>query len=514
MLHERDVWLLDQKINMRGLQVDLQFVAKAALIVGELNQRLNAEVKRITGEWATATSQVKKLQIWMACEGFPVESLRKDVVTEMLTKRDLDHSVRELLELRQEGAKSSVSKLNALLNSTCADGRARDNLMYHAASTGRWGGKGFQPQNLPRLVKQIVPYLKNAIDIISDGCTTDEFIAAVKKWELDHNEKAAAKAKAKGVDPDPYFVFRPLDVISCCLRPCIIAAPGKKLILADYSSVEARGVAWVALAQELLKVFRSGGDPYLYMACLIYNKPQGTFTKEGNPKERQLGKTAVLGLGYQMGAAKFLASCEKERIFILESEAEKVVAAYREGNPEIPEFWKEIENAAFEAVNSRSQLVTSVGGRRVKFARQGTWLYMQLPSGRLLSYADPRILQREMPWLDGRTGGKAKKWCVSYMGVDSLTHQWKRQYGYGGKWTENLVQALCRDLLAEGMLRLEAHGYPLVLTVHDEAVGEVEEGFGTVEEFENLMAKPPDWASDFPLTAEAEWGYRYKLGAH
>jgi DNA polymerase len=242
--------------------------------------------------------------------------------------------------------------------------------MYHAASTGRWGGKGFQPQNLPRLVREIIPYIPEALDMVRDGCTTDEFIAATKRWELDCEERNQAGAKKKGIDPEPYFVFRPLDVISCCLRPCIIAGDGNELILADYSSVEARGVAWVATAQELLNVFATGGDPYLYMACLTYSVPQGTFNKDDHKKERQLGKTAVLGLGYQMGWLKFLTSCEKERIFLTEAEARNVVSAYRDNNPEIPDFWKEIETAAFEAVSSNSGLVTGAGGGKARFARQ------------------------------------------------------------------------------------------------------------------------------------------------
>jgi len=501
MLYERDVWLLDQEINRRGVQVDMRFVARAAVIVGELAEQLNREVAQITNDFVKTTNQVKKLQVWMACEGLPVENLRKHVVAELLS-RDLDREIREVLELRQAGAKSSTAKLNAMLNRTCADGRMRDNLVYHAASTGRWGGQGAQLQNLPRPIKEISPYFGKAIEIIRGGCSTEVFVQAVKTWEAEHNAKAAAREA-------PSFVFRPLDVISCCLRSCIIAARGNDLILADYNAIEARGLSWLALAKELLGVFQRGEDPYLFMACLIYGKPRGTFSKEDHPKERQLGKTAVLGLGYGMGGQKFLSTCERERIFITEVEAARIVAIYREGNPEIPKFWKEIDAAALEAVNSRSSLVTTAGHGRIKFARKGTWLWMCLPSGRVISYPDPRIVQREMPWKDERTGMPAKKWCVSYMGVDSLTHQWKRQYGYGGRWTENAVQGMCRDLLAEAMLCLEANGYPVVLCVHDEAVSEVPLGFGSVREYEALMCQQPDWATDFPIAAEGQRGLRY-----
>jgi len=136
---------------------------------------------------------------------------------------------------------------------------------------------------------------------------------------------------------------------------------------------------------------------------------------------------------------------------------------------------------------------------------------MQLPSGRVLHYADPRLVQRDMPWEDARTGKQAKKWWVSYMGVDSVTHNWRRQYGYGGLWTENAVQGLCADLLTEGMLDIEGAGYPLVLSVHDEGVSEVPVGFGSVKEYEGLMTRPKDWAVGFPLAAEGERGWRYKI---
>jgi DNA polymerase bacteriophage-type len=506
MMDERAVWLLDQAINRRGVQIDVQFVARAAVIVGELTRALNAEIADLTNQFVTTTSQVKKLQIWMACEGVRVDSLRKDVITEMLTRPDLDERVREAFELRQAGAKSSTAKLNALINRTCADGRIRDNLMYHAASTGRWGGKGFQPQNLPRPIKEMSPYIAQAINIIRDGCTTEEFVEYVQACEAEYLLKWASKPHKEGELP---IAFRPLDMISCCLRPCIIAAPGHELILADYSSIEARGTAWLALAQTLLGVFQTGGDPYLYMACLIDNVPQGTYNKDDHPGPRQRGKVAVLGLGYQMGGTKFQATCHKERIFITEEEAQRIVDVYREGNPEIPELWKELENAAFEAVSSNSGLVTTAGHGRIRFARQGTWLYMEVPSGRVLSYADPRIIQRDMPWIDNRTRQQAKKWCVSYMGVDSMTHQWKRQYGYGGKWCENAVQALCRDLLAGAMLRLEAKGYPVVLSVHDEAISEVPLGHGSVKEYEAIMSEQPAWALDFPIQAEGNRGVRY-----
>jgi DNA polymerase len=502
---QRRVWLLNERMNERGVAVDMKFARQAAAMVKEVSTDLNAELAQLTGDFVKSTNQAQRLKVWMACNGVPVETLRKDVVADLL-KRDLGPSLHQVIELRQEGAKSSTAKFNALLNRTCIDDRIRDNLMYHAASTGRFGGKGFQPQNLMRLIKEFTPYLPRAIDMIRGGCSRAEFCMALQLWEAEHNEKAQKKGEL-------YLPFRPLDVIACCLRPCLVGDPNMELILADFSSVEARGTAWLFDAADLLEVFRSGGDPYLYQACIIYKVAQGTFNKDDHPRERQLGKKTVLGCGYQMGWLKFLASCltELPPIILSDEEAQAAVRGYREGNPEIPEGWKDMERAAFQAVSDASQPIVSAAGGKIKFAKRGSWLYMQLPSGRVLHYADPRLVQRDMPWEDARTGKQAKKWWVSYMGVDSVTHNWRRQYGYGGLWTENAVQGLCADLLTEGMLDIEGAGYPLVLSVHDEGVSEVPVGFGSVKEYEGLMTRPKDWAVGFPLAAEGERGWRYKI---
>lgn len=288
--------------------------------------------------------------------------------------------------------------------------------------------------------------------------------------------------------------------------------PGRthELIVADYNAIECRGTAWLAGARDLLSVFQRGEDPYLYQACLIYGVPQGTFTKKDiTPRLR--GKVTVLGCGYQMGWEKFQTTCRLQTppILLTKEEARDIVKSYREGNPEIPELWKELERGALQAVKKPGAPMWCAS-KRICFIRKGTWLWMRLPSGRLLYYADPRLGMREMPWIDRETNEPAKKLCVSFMGVNSTTHRWTRQWAYGGLWTENAVQALCRDLLVAALLRLEEAGYPIVLSVHDEAIAEVPIGFGSVEEFERLMEMAPDWAEGFPIKAEGWRGTRYK----
>jgi DNA polymerase len=388
-------------------------------------------------------------------------------------------------------------------------------------------------------------YVDDCIELVRSGCDLDTFKGAMAQWQADQN----LNAEERHENP---IQFRGLDMISVCLRPCLIAGsltaatptdtdgatsgssfvglqsvgtasveaiapvgsvrPLKKtndLIIADYNAIEARGTAWLAGAKNLLGVFARQEDPYLYQACHIYHVPQGTFTKK-DLMQRQLGKKTVLACGYQMGWENFQTQCRMETppIILSDPEAKEVVKAYREGNPEIPDLWKELERGALQAVLHPETRVECAGGKIVWY-RKGTWLYMRLPSGRLLSYADPHVALRDMPWLNDY-GEQAKKRCVGFMGINSKTHRWSRQWGYGGLWTENAVQAICRDLLMAALLRLEAAGYPIVLSVHDEAVAEVPVDFGSVAEFEEIMCVAPDWAEGFPIKAEGWRGARYK----
>ncbi len=488
---EREVWILDQKMNERGVLVDQELLPKCEKIVAKAVKELNDQSSFLTD--GLLATQVQKLRWWLSFEGLHAKDLTKDTIKGLLESTQLDACVQQALELRQEAAKSSTSKLKAYAARSCADGRMRDNLMYHGAGTGRWSGRGAQLQNLPSRFMISKDQVAAALEMISEGWSGDD----MRPW-----------------------IDTPLETVSACLRGLIIAPPGHDLIACDYNAIEARGTAWLALCEGLLGVFERGEDPYLYMASKIYDyidlshvnwkdKREVAELKLRYAKERQLGKIAVLGLGYQMGWEKFIATCAKERILITDVEAQDVVFAYRNGNFEIPELWGDLELAAIEAVAHRGHIY-KVADDRIRFLCQGNWLFMGLPSRRLLSYAYPSIKKREMPWIDERTGRKATKWGVTFMGQDSLTHKWKQQHAYGGKWCENAIQALCRDLLAEAMLRLEAAGYPQIVSVHDETVSEVVEGFGSVGEVERIMCASEQWAATMPVAAEGWRGKRYR----
>lgn len=285
-----------------------------------------------------------------------------------------------------------------------------------------------------------------------------------------------------------------------------IAAPNHELIAADYNAVEARGLAWLAGASKMLGIFQNGECPYLHMASLIYHRPPQSF--DPSSRERKLGKKAILGLGYQMGLETFLEACEKEGIFIRPQEACDIVSVYRDANLEIPALWRELEDAAIEAVRNEGKPVQCAQGR-IAFGKLRSWLYMRLPSGRLLAYNSPELRKQEKPWT-GSDDKPGQKWGVSFFGMDGDTHKWCRQDAYGGLWVQNATQGLCRDVLANAMLKVEASGYPVLLSVHDEIVSEVREGTGDVAAFERIMCNPPDWAADLPLKAEGWRDRRYR----
>ena len=474
---EREVWLLDQRVNDRGVSVDLPVVRNARGIVEQRLKELNTELNHITGGAVGSATQIVKLVAWLRSRGVTApgkvegNGLDKEEVR-ILLKGDLPADCRRALEIRLEAAKTSTAKLEAFIQRASADGRMRDNLVYYGAGrTGRWSGKGAQLQNVPRPPANIksveIEWVLKVIDL---------------GWNIGDIEKLT--------------VVQGLEIISACLRAMLMASLGHDLTAADYNAIEARGLAWLAGADRMLRIFARGEDPYLDMAAQIYQQPTNNFSKTS--PERQLGKAAILGLGYQMGAERFKDTCEKQGVPITEEFAETVKRIYRQSNPEIVQLWAELQEAAIRAVQNEGIWVEAANGL-LGFIREGAWLYLKLPSGRLLSYANPRYELAETRF--------GLRWSVTFEGVNSVTHKWERQQAYGGKWCENAVQAICRDLLANAMLNLEAAGYSIVLSVHDEIVAEVPEEFGSTEEFEEIMCRLPDWANGFPIKAE---GWRAK----
>lgn len=458
---ERAVYLLDQRYNDRGVLLDSE-LALAARSLAEIElDRQNALVYEATDGRVESVTRVARLKEWLGERGLEAPSLNKAALRELLTE-DLPSDVQAALMARAEAAKASVAKIDAMLRCRSADGRMRGMLLYHGAGTGRWSGRLVQPQNFPRPELQD-DQIEPTIQAVLDGAPQS------------------------------------LATISSLLRSMLIAAPGCEFVCADFTGIELRVLAWVAGQHDLVEKLRRGEKLYHQMGSTIFGCAPTEIIKPS--PEYTVAKNTVLGCGFGMGHKKFRSQLkEKEGIEVSEELATRAVDAYRSDYPAIPQFWHDINAAALSAVGSPGEIFTS---GPVKYTKRGGYLWSILPSGRPLAYAQPKIVDRETPWGELRP-------AVEFSGVNGYTRRWERMSLYGGLLTENVVQAIARDLLAEAMLRAEARGYTGLLTVHDEILSEVPEGFGSVKEFEGIMSELPAWAHGCPVAAEGWRGRRYR----
>ncbi len=503
---ETRIFLMDQKINDRGFQLDRQAVTTALSLIAEENAKLNTELAEVTDGYVAAATKRADMKVWFASEGLDLNDTQGATLDAVLLDSSLSVRARRAVELMRALGRSSTAKYQRMLDWAGADFRIRGGLLYHGASTGRWSGSGVQPHNFPKLSPKPVGQEKDDPEDMNhlwDALTSEERDFIVTHY--------------KGV----------MEALSAGLRGAIVAPPGRQLYVADFASIEARVLLWLAEDEDGLQLFRNHEDVYCDMASSIYGYPTN---KKDHPTERGMGKIAILGLGYQMGPSKFTDTCAKFGITIAAdvycqecgrgtrehgkethpfvytdgdedvTTSVKVVNAYRTKYWRVKQCWYDQEAAAIAAVQTRQP----VQCYNVRWVYRAPFLFCELPSGRRLTYPEPRVKETIMPW-------GASKPVLSYMGVDPRTRQWKRQTVYGGLLVENIVQAESRDLMAEGMLRAEKTGiYELVLSVHDELVAEAEKGQGSVKEFEALMSKCPRWATGCPVEAEGWTGKRYR----
>lgn len=468
-VRERRIWLVDQEINNRGVRIDTDLAGAALKIAEREIARQNALMDEATDGQVSKVTQVARLKEWIKAQGVEVDSLAKAALRELLSPDNfLSDDVRTALLARQEAAKSSISKIKAMFEALDTDGRVRGMLFYHGASTGRWSGKLVQPQNFPR-----------GLDVKKP----ESYIPRILQGEQ-----------------------LPLNVLAAVLRSMLFAAPGKKLMAADFAAVEARVLAWVAGEHRLLKLYREGESPYPEMGAVIYGVDKTEIIK---PSDRYtISKNTVLGAGFQMGPKRFRDQLwEQAGVRVTLEFAQSAIDAYRALNGKIKGLWWEMDDAAITATRNPDTPIIVGGGDRPKitFLNRGGYLWMTLPSGRSLAYARPRVVRKLMPWGTEKDG-------VTFEGVSTFTHQWSKQRGYGGYWTENAVQAIARDLLASAILRVNPPGapvYPIIMTVHDEIVSETEMD-ASLDDFSAMMKVVPKWAEGCPIDVESWEGERYR----
>lgn len=463
---EHQNWVLDQYINMTGVKMDRELIEGALELAARTNEKLSGRARKLTGlDNPNSVSQLKK---WIEeHSGLELESLNKATVAEILADKDGKELVKEVLKIRKELGKTSVKKYEAMQTCICPDGRIRGLLQFYGANrTGRFAGRLVQVQNLPR------NYIENL----------DTARNLVKRRQLE-----AIKAIYGDVP----------DTLSQLIRTAFIPGEGCRFLVADFSAIEARVLAWLAGEDWRLDVFRTHGKIYEASASAMFGVPIEKI-KKGNPEYalRGKGKVAELALGYQ-GGSRALVSMGALSMGLAEEELPDIVKRWRGSNQRIQDFWYTVENYAVEAVQYG---VVNTMPRGITLYRDANYFIIRLPSGRELFYYHPELV----------TNAFGKK-AVAFHGISQTSKKWERTETYGGKLTENIVQAVARDLLCSAMMNLYRAGYVINFHIHDEVILEVPEESGkNLEEAIRLMCTLPPWAEGLPLNAAGFEGYYYK----
>jgi DNA polymerase bacteriophage-type len=536
---EQRIWEMDQGMNLRGVLIDRKLAETALDLVAEAEKKMLSDLRDLTGDETLTARSRERIKAWLASQNMILENTQGATLDEWLDPYSDKHKALlrsnpraqqclSVLRIVREVNRTSTAKYSTALRMIAPDNRIRDLMMYHGASTGRWAGKGLQPHNFPR---GWVKDMEEACDIVLTGDL--KFIQAM------YGEV--------------------IDLLSSTLRGMFVATPGRDFMVADYSAIEARVIAWLAHEDEALRVFASGQCIYMDMATSIYGYQVNN--KVAQADERQMGKQAILGLGFGMGFVTFWQTCRKYNITFTEGQCKSIVGdqwtelkgyveshmakgldgkavetnkkarhtrrtriedegyvfdeilhelilmkfivdAYRKKYKNIVRMWSDVEAAAVKAIDTGKPVKSKLG--RCEFAVEGRFLKCYLPSGRALYYCDPILVNRTTPW------GEKRK-VIYFMGMDPYTKKWCKQSTYGGKLVENVTQATARDIMAEAMVAADEGGeYDVLLSVHDELIAEVDEGVGSVEEFEELMARQPAWAEGCPIQAEGWRGKRYR----
>lgn len=468
---ERQLYILDQEINDRGILIDSDMAKKAFKINEDYSKILREEVKHLTG--VDNPNSLPQLKKWMGdAIGKEIKSLAKEDVSNLLIEED-NEEVRGVLRLRQMLSKSSINKYTAMLNCICSDSRGHGFFQFYGANrTGRWAGRLVQLQNL---TKNYLPDLTLARETVKTG--------DYKQVELLYGDVS--------------------DTLSQLIRTTFVAPRGKTFAVADFSAIEARVTAWLAEENWRIGVFKGHGKIYEASASNMFGVP----IDEVDSALRQRGKVAELALGYQGGVGALTVMDIKGEI--PDEEKQGIVDRWRAASPRIVQLWKDIEACAKRAIKLGDGTVVKSKHRGLEFCSNGRVLTIKLPSGRKLFYCNPQIKPKTVRKPNGDTW---KAESIVYMGMDQVKKQWTMLDTYGGKLTENIVQAIARDLLADSMLRLDKEGFSIVMHVHDEVVCEVP----TVDQEEdlnimcNMMGEPVDWAEGLPLAAEGYLTPYYK----
>lgn len=459
---ERKMYVLDQNINDRGILVDMELAESAIAVDNTYTSILTQHAQQLT-RLENPNSPVQIRQWIEKATGCVVMSLSKETMPDLMKEFADYPDVIELLNIRKKLSKTSIKKYYAMLNCAMKDHRVRGTFQFYGANrTGRWAGRLLQLQNL-------------------------------SKNHISHIEVPREMIRARDWESVEMMYDDVADILSQLVRTALIASPGKVFSVADFSAIEARVISWLANEKWRMDVFRGDGKIYEATGAKMFNVPISAITKGSVLRDKS--KISELALGYEgsLGALKRMGG---ERMGLSDTEMVSLVRKWRSANPAIVDMWKEIDEASKEAV--RYQRPVSCTCRNIIFDCNGEFMTIQLPSGRKLFYYGPKFKDKKI----GCSTMPTRVLC--YQGVVQETKQWGEIDTYGGKLTENIVQAISRDLLGNSMLNLEANDYHPVCHIHDEVLCEVpeENAQAYYEEMASIMGTPPEWASDLPLRAD------------
>lgn len=509
--NELDLWLTDQRINFRGVHIDRGALEDCKAIIEQATARYTEELAHITGGACTSAMQTERIRGWLAGRGCHMASIDEDHVNDALAIDNLDPQARRVLEIRQVVGSASVKKVYAIDRRLPSDNRLKELFAFCGADrTGRWAGRGPQPQNLPNSGPKVE---------LCDGCGHYSVAGSEDctycgahggmalggaEWGPEAVEDALEAISTRSLDYVEHRFGNAVAAVSGCLRGLFSASPGHDLICSDYSAIEAVVLAALAGEEWRLEVFRTHGMIYEASASQITGVPLEEFaehkksTGEHHPLRKKIGKVAELASGYQ-GAVGAWKAFGADEFFDTDDEILDKVKAWRAASPRIVDLWYGLERAAKAAVQDPGRCYSYNG---MTYGVKGDVLYCRLLSGRFLAYHRPRLKQDVTPW-----GREVMK--LTFEGWNSDYKKgpigWQRMDTYGGKLAENVTQAHARDILAHGLQGVERAGYSVVLHVHDEVASEVVEGTGSVEEFESILATMPDWCRDWPVKAAGGW---------
>lgn len=492
-------WQRDQQINERGCYVDVESLKAVESVLAREKDTANKEIQYVTTgpsgvPFVTTVNQRNKILEFLKAEGVRMLGLRKADVEAALQNPNLGYAAKRVLEIRQSAGKSSLAKVESLINNVDDDWRGRDSLVWHKATTGRYAGARFQPHNFPR-----------------DAMKDED--AEIFHWLLRFHDDVPGCYAYNNPEGGRSQFF---SLLSSALRSFIMAPPGRSLFISDFSAIESRILAWLSGCNLMLSAYYKQECVYSQMASKIYQR-----AIKGKGPERQMGKVAILGLGYGMGEDKFISTVDanplvnedlSEKVHweqfnvwrrqyekVTTTKGKRIVSLFRTTYPEIPKFWRDLEAGMIKAVETQSQV--RVG--KVVCGCRGRWAWITLPSGRPIWYRDMKVEEFPGRYNKEKIDKKLNHWTKDKSG------RWVERPTWGGTLVENVTQACAADFLQEAIHRIDDHGdFQTVLTVHDEVVSEGPET-ASEKEFHAMMKTVPEWGKGCPIDAETHVKKRY-----